>query len=547
MLLLPLLPCLTTLKLTILNILVGPLQMWRIFQDCPLLEALCITDASCGLENLPGPWIVTEPNPGNTLHVAKPSLALKSLVLYGMSFKQHTLHHFVVYTPHLTELKVVCAKILDNRSFNFARFNQHIRNQRLRLEYFHFSTFNVPHDGVTSDLCPSPHQLTIGFCDFTLAILKSLRPQVNTITTLELFNRESRHVDRSFIVSLDYPLHEYLCSSPHLLHLRALHCDYPVEYMDLHGRIGNLLAHPDFSFHRSKQHRPTPGLPGIWACRKLRTLHIRIITPEKSLRVEKPYPEMARVAFGYIARVCPELRDLALGNDSGRPISRQPPLDLQLQGGFCLLGRLKHLERIEVGRFSNYSTLTPRNFEWMHEFGRSKEKKVERQEYLEAMWKGLGQWSHILESPGILASTIATNRNHGTDQGHFNWRRVGPKLREELKYLGWPIEVQEFFDELDKPVKDGDVGAWIISQLRLSSPLEHTLTVHLSWRHFKCVGSGTEFCNRLSGAASPSSSGTILLSPFNSQAGTAAAELFTTPPAAIQMRPAPMISSEFVL
>ncbi|KAF9131527.1 hypothetical protein BGW39_001703 [Mortierella sp. 14UC] len=488
MLLLPLLPCLTKLKVTFLQVLGGHLLIARIVRDCQRLEHLCIKDVSCGLENLPGPWIFTDPNPTNSSHVATPTLALKSLILYGMALKQHTLHHFVVFTPHLKELKIVCARVLDARTFDFTRFNKHIQGQTLRLDYFHFSNFNQAHDGVMSDLCPSPHQRILASCDLTPTVLKSLRLHANNVTILELFNRGNWQTDRSPIISPNYSLHEYLCSSPHLLHLRALHCEYPIEHMDLHGRISDLLTHPTVNFHRSKEYKPTPGRPGIWACRKLRTLHIRIITPEMSLWDEKPCPAMARIAFGYIARVCPELCDFALGNDSGRPTRRQPPLNLQLQGGFCLLGRLKHLERIEIGRFSNYSTLTRRNFEWMHEFGRTKDKKVERQDFLEAMWKELGLWTHILESPEILAATIFANGNHGTDEGYFNWRTVAPKLREELKYLGWPIDVQAFFDELDMPAKDGDKSGFrcfpALRYTSLGAPSGFDMSPKLDYKRF---------------------------------------------------------------
>ncbi|KAF9912041.1 hypothetical protein EC991_000986 [Linnemannia zychae] len=455
MLLLPLLPCLNKLKVLFTLIHGGPLLIARIVRDCPRLEHLYITDASFSLENLPGPWIFTDPNPANSSNVIAPILALKSLILYCMALKQHTLHHFVTFTPYLKELKIVCTKVLDAYAFDFARFNKHIRGQPLQLDYFHFSNYNQPHDGVVSVLCPSPQQRTLASCDLTPTVLKSLRLSANNVTTLELYNRIWQ-TDCSPMVPPKYSLHEYLCSSPHLLHLKALHCEYSIELMDLHGRLRSLLAHFNVDFYRSKKHRRAASLPGIWACRKLRTLHIRIITPENVPRNEKSCPEMTRIAFGYVARVCPELRDFALGNGSGRSIMRQPPLDLQLQGGFCLLGRLKHLERIEIGRFLNCSTLTPRNFEWMHEFGLTKDKKVERQDFLEKMWKQLGHWTHILESPKIYAATITANRNYGTDEGHFNWRTVAPKLREELKYLGWPVDVQAFFDELDAPAKNGD-------------------------------------------------------------------------------------------
>ncbi|KAG0380342.1 hypothetical protein BGX24_008908 [Mortierella sp. AD032] len=476
MLLLPLLPCLTKLKLSINQLEGGPLRLERILRDCPHLEHLCVRNpAGWGRthweDSLPGPWVFSQPQSGAFSYVTTSPLALKSLVIYGMSLSQSTLHDLLDYTPRLKEINITSVELLDVRAFDFAAFNKRIQGLPLRLEYFHFSSRDVPHDGITSEICPNPHQRTIGSCDFTPAILKSLSLQPNTITTLELFYRDNSG-DHPRFDPTEFVLHNYLCSSPQLLHLKALHYEYLIDHMDLQGRIAEVL----FGEVRRRRHftytewKPNP--PGIWACRRLRTLHLRIITPERTIRQMEPRSDYGRVAFGYIARVCPDLRDLALGNGSGYSGTSPTPLDIQLQGGFCLLAQLKHLERIEIGRFYECSALTPQNFEWMFETGRTAEKRSERQAHLKATWKRLRLWDHVLETftAATAAATAAvadadadsitlnTDEDNTTDRIHFDWTAVDPALREELRYLGWPIEVQAFFDELDKSTDDGGGG-----------------------------------------------------------------------------------------
>ncbi|KAF9905646.1 hypothetical protein EC991_001476 [Linnemannia zychae] len=471
MLLLPLLPCLVKLKLSIIHLDGGPLKLARILRDCPRLEQLCIrNEASWGAsrwkEDLPGPWVFNQPTSGYSLYTITSPLALKSLVLYGMSLYQSTLHTLLEYTPHLKEINIVSARLLGAFAFNFADFNRHIEGLPFRLEYFHFSTRDEAHSGVTSDLCPSPHQRTLGSCDFTSAILPSLRLEPNTITTLELFHRDNLE-NSAHLSPREYVLHNYLCSSPHLLHLKALNYEYPIEHMDLHGRIVKTLANQERNINRFAVNKWTPGQPGIWACRKLRTLHLKITTPDlRARRTTSSHSEYGRVAFGYIARVCPELRDFALGSDLGFRRIGLPSLDFHLQGGFCLLARLKHLESVGIAQFFECSALTPINFEWMLESGRTKEKQAERQVHLQETWKRLRLWDNLHRTS--VATGLDTDEDNGVEITHFDWTGVDLALREELKYLGWAIEVQTFFDELGESIESRE-GLLCFPALRYSS------------------------------------------------------------------------------
>ncbi|KAF9086699.1 hypothetical protein BGX29_001283 [Mortierella sp. GBA35] len=460
--------------------------------DCPHLEDLHFSSTPSDCKLLPGPWIPvapeesnpsssppyssayayayssSSPNPSTSPSVPDPApasdnydgsllaLQLRSLVLDRMAFDQAHLESLFPYTPRLRVLKVINASLYaspsnrDNVPFNLAQFVAAtqclFKSRGFRFDSFHFSTQGRSYDRMMMSIYPESQERAFWTRDLTPNIAQSIRQQTNIITTLELlFDYEFG--ERCQPEAL---LHNYLCSSPHLLHLKARQTRYAVEHMDLHGR---LVGHP--SMQRKAAANEIPFLPGIWQCRRLKTLHLRIMTPDKTEghgNTTIPSSEFSLVAYGYIARVCPELQDLCFGN--GRAGDSYPPLDIRLQGGFCLLGRLRYLERLEVERWWNTGHLTPRNFEWMIASGRTEEMKAKRRRALRATWKQLG-----IFDGGTIDGT-------GTN-GHFDWTNVDPVLREELRCLGLPIEVKAFFDELDAPGQDG--GVLCFPALRYSS------------------------------------------------------------------------------
>ncbi|KAK5828915.1 hypothetical protein F5H01DRAFT_360782 [Linnemannia elongata] len=285
--------------------------------------------------------------------------------------------------------------------------------------------------------------------------MQLLEHQPNNITFLELCGSvSSEHLVQG-------RLHHYLCASPHLLHLKALAFPFHIEHMDLHGLLPPVTDryHPAY-------------LPGVWKCRKLRTLHVRIATPRNDAGLRPPpMPEHSRIAFGYIARVCPELQEIEFAN--GGYGAEDPYLNLTLLGGLCLLGRLQHLERFSSGTWKKRGVLNARNLEWIVESGRTEPKKAKRQKELRSVWKKLGlldfdepvqdtaavtrQEPESITSAGLkkLASLNTKKRGRLEPKARFDWAGIDATLREELKYLGLPVEVKTFFNGLDKPGKDG--------------------------------------------------------------------------------------------
>ncbi|KAG0050378.1 hypothetical protein BGZ83_004843 [Gryganskiella cystojenkinii] len=215
-----------------------------------------------------------------------------------------------------------------------------------------------------------------------------LRPRtvLNTITTLEICPSQSAFEE----ATLNKVLHEFLCDSPQLLHLKAEHVQFYVEYFDIlprHDRSdleeqlrgsgsggagdgndsdgegaamtnasseavsGTIIPQPSQEQLLQLQNMPRTR---IWACRKLQTLHISLksmststaLLPGTTLRTSFPFnkrssssPDQSRAIFGYLSRVLPLLRDLALSKSR---------LNLTLEGGFCLLTRMRDLEKLTL-------------------------------------------------------------------------------------------------------------------------------------------------------------------------------------------------------
>ncbi|KAH7059986.1 hypothetical protein BKA57DRAFT_530512 [Linnemannia elongata] len=84
----------------------------------------------------------------------------------------------------------------------------------------------------------------------------------------------------------------------------------------------------------------------VWICRGLRTLHLEIHG-----RTLENNTVNSRIVFGYIAIVCPALEDLANCTKSYNAETRHShsvPLSLHLDGGLCLLTRLRSLNSLTL-------------------------------------------------------------------------------------------------------------------------------------------------------------------------------------------------------
>ncbi|KAF8946251.1 hypothetical protein BGZ47_001000 [Haplosporangium gracile] len=200
-------------------------------------------------------------------------------------------------------------------------------------------------------------------------------------------------------------LHEFLCESPLLEHLRAGSVSYYIENLDLNGLLPGadyVVSNFEQGHHNNKNHNddrdiasvstrstferrycnPPPSSKKtlkVWACRNLKTLHLefsreRPKTQPNGVRPVSSYtaatstsqqssstrsgssssssavmvplsdnsPRLSRIVYGYISRFCPNLQDLLI---------RAYRLNMTLRGGFALLTRLRKLKRISVSQY----------------------------------------------------------------------------------------------------------------------------------------------------------------------------------------------------
>ncbi|KAG0068232.1 hypothetical protein BGZ89_005038 [Linnemannia elongata] len=398
----------------------------------------------------------------STLTRLKISTAFGKATTTSMSGEYITIHDILQDCPLLEELHIMAGRnewLFGPRirrtdahtslgDFNPTRFFKKMQELNLPLKVFSCSKCR---GSAFSSLCPTSQTRVFYTEELQVQHMQLLEHQPNNITFLELCGSvSSEHLVQG-------RLHHYLCASPHLLHLKALAFPFHIEHMDLHGLLPPVTDryHPAY-------------LPGVWKCRKLRTLHVRIATPRNDAGLRPPpMPEHSRIAFGYIARVCPELQEIEFAN--GGYGAEDPYLNLTLLGGLCLLGRLQHLERFSSGTWKKRGVLNARNLEWIVESGRTEPKKAKRQKGLRSVWKKLGLWDfdetvqdtaavtrqepESITSAGLkkLASLNTKKRGRLEPKARFDWAGIDATLREELKYLGLPVEVKTFFDGLDKP------------------------------------------------------------------------------------------------
>ncbi|KAK3845734.1 MAG: hypothetical protein J3R72DRAFT_418339 [Linnemannia gamsii] len=280
--LVPLFPFLSTLRRLELRLGGNPMNMCELMASCPSLEALEIRGWSTIEGNLAEDYY-------KDLRQGKP-LLLQSVILGNVQYLKKNLEDMLTVTPHLRELKLFNIYIgsysWTSDAVGAGLLLTHIRSLSLPLERFYISYRAKPVTGefqsLLLDLCPARNEFFTW--DFPLEIVNVFRQTQNTITTLEILAHGKCEPGST--------LHQYLCSSPHLLHLRAPRIEYLVNHMDIHRRLTDTNG---TKFNNT----PPAGQPRIWACSKLETLHIGIhsISGMPSSQ-EPPFYEQGRVLFG---------------------------------------------------------------------------------------------------------------------------------------------------------------------------------------------------------------------------------------------------------
>lgn len=223
-------------------------------------------------------------------------------------------------SPEIQSLKVVVRRKVDIATeYDIAHLCAHLKSLGTTLETFYFSIL-VADDVVTfddfatiMDICPQATRWTLHGQELGSRLYRMLSARPNTITTME------------FMGHTGY-LHNLLCRLPHLLELKASHTIYSSYYMDVfYSTAVNLSLETDTL---------EDGPPRVWACSRLRTLHMAIDNFVGD-------PTVARRTFGYISRVCPRLQDVWIYEltlpQLLRVYGQELAPFLNIDGWFCLL------------------------------------------------------------------------------------------------------------------------------------------------------------------------------------------------------------------
>lgn len=411
------LPSLT--RLTIRSHTGAYVDMKKVLRGCPLLESIVLTCATLGPDDS---WLEEDLE-------RQPVLRLRQFNLRSSYFRQTRLEEVLAFTPSLWELKLEDPTLLPLRgyggifTYDGPALVKCIKALALPVRSFHFSASG----GQTTDpALPSPDEWMIWGGDDGRRNIPSdaLNYQPNVLTILELDFWEHR------TLPWDSDLNRYLARSPQLLHLKASKLAIPIGTLD----VARVLPVTVYQAGR------TPAI--IWACRGLLTLHVAFHGDGQGTMAQE---DCTRIVFGYIARVCPLLRDLQIDGWESPRLSR--PVYLRLKSGFCLLSKLKHLESLRIGPLLRTATFWEGDLDWMVPSGHTVEKRENRYPVADV-------WEFDLRSERLEEEKRSGRRTPtgGLSDGFtLDHRVVGMtgELRTALGRLGRLMDVEQALEEMD--------------------------------------------------------------------------------------------------
>ncbi|KAG0275435.1 hypothetical protein BGZ95_008799 [Linnemannia exigua] len=528
--LLPYMRFVTVLKLTMK--MRANLDLRTVFTQCPDLQVLHIRTTSTF--RLLGPWVPMEIFPSSTLSLQQPQLqqqedhdqdhelktkqgplsaafsskvlALRELVLERAHFYQASLERLLCITPYLDTLRLIdlnrhswLASYPAPVEYDQQRLIRFLQNPSfpqqpkiIPLKSFSFSIaskLNHNHDRdiqtAYKELSPTSREMTFYVEDLSVPLLKYLREEVaNVVTTLELRYNDIHRF------SPDPVLHRYMCSSPHLVHLKAPNTFYLVDLLDIHGRMESVTRRIT---GRTGGTNSLMGPPGIWVCKNLETLHLSFRATSNTNNSSNSTtiatggtPKInSRIVFGYISRVCPELKDLQLRaaenfywpawtpHGDGATITQRQRLHLTLDSGFCLLARLTRLEQLNLGciSWSGASTgFVSRNTVWnlelvdldwiLEEGHRDVRRREMRRRVIAERWEYLLYEERVNKLQEAMETNWWVSRTrkmvpHSTTTNTSNTNkqvlrgRTDPEIHEQLKNLGLLVDVKDMLEEME--------------------------------------------------------------------------------------------------
>lgn len=420
-------PSLTCLELTFMFCRLDGESLGKIMRTCPLLEILSMeweertsqlmSQITLDQELLPKP------------------LPLQHFKLRNVNLAQSDLENLLSFTPQIKSLMLIGLNTLLNTEYDWARLLEHIKALSITLEDVCFFGYRqqshldiMPRLG---EICPTIRDWTLWAPDVTPFFLQELTLKTSFVTTLELFwtPRNSDYAALCCSDELEHAprlIHKYLCSSSQLVHLKSLKTVIRPEFMDLFNRR---------DLHGNSLDQPTTSAPALWVCRSLETLHVELHDRYSS-----------RIFFGYVSRVLPQLQELFVRIPQVCKPSRDssffyPAMQVNLQGGLCLLSRLKHLRRLRVASASHQFKVTDgcskMDLNWILPSGRKDKFKRQRRDELKT-WRMRRDEEDQREAMPLPQQQLPRIE-----------KEADAEVWSQLRNLGLLLDVEEVVKEID--------------------------------------------------------------------------------------------------
>ncbi|KAF9928262.1 hypothetical protein FBU30_002529 [Linnemannia zychae] len=437
-----------------------------LLKKCPSLMYLRISRRNT--LTIDGKWIPADHDP-------QKSLPLRSLILRNVAFIQSDLEELLTITRNLSELKLYDVPdnavlrgempILVPVNYDWKRLVEHINHIGITLNSFHMSNPNLYRSTRSSQqdmirACPNSNEWILWSPDANLSMLQELETLPNIITTVELCwgplsIRNGHSCTQKHRTNIPRLLHRYLCQSPHLRHLKVLSALFLLEAMDYHTRAGHLdsaedrLPQPRLVYDPEMNNTEWPDdWPGIWACRGLRSLKIEVHSHRRYLLKSELH---SRILFGYISRVCPMLEELEVTvpfqcSHGWQYDTYLPELSLRLDGGLCLLSRLKHLRRLHICPKAGIPTIDYNEIDlnWIIPEGHQDKYRKQRQQIIEG-------WKEKIEVEMRLEKRRLELTEWHRPQLSSLQDSIEPELIQKLENLGLLLDVKAMVEEMNAP------------------------------------------------------------------------------------------------
>ncbi|KFH67580.1 hypothetical protein MVEG_06312 [Podila verticillata NRRL 6337] len=466
MLTLPLLPCLTYLKID--YFIAARFSMDLILHTCPELATLhiqgmpylvaltCHTNPLSSIDLSPKSDSLLERIPGDR------SLKLKSLTIKQCQLDQSSLVDVLAVSPQLQELILIANTVLGaqlparrvSRGVVLEELIPFIGKACPRLHKIHFSLYHKPLGPANVQLLiqSNPHVTDWSFLkqDAYPSLAQQLIVARNVVTYLEIALYDNSGTDifvpraspatqtsSGWVELVRQGLHGFLCAAPLLLHLKTDAVNCCVEGIDPFPEALQVMMF-------KPQQSTAPPLvteyttpPKLWACRNLESLTLHFIRGRRVLLDSDG--RYTRFVFGYLSRVCPKLKRLHLGLQDSR---------LDFQSGMCLLSRLDYLEGVSFGLPGQYSRW-PKSLDmsWLTQSSSTVWTKLVRA-------REVAKWSQILKEENELIYLRKEYLQQIRDQSRvleeLDSRIVGgTEFAYPLSHLGTALDVRMCLKEIE--------------------------------------------------------------------------------------------------